>query len=165
MTTQVAQARRLSQQLKARYRYTSSPPCLPWAEKTRVSLQGWREGGQSWARGQPLGGLSCLVAAANGCGGRASASENVSCGHPRDSCSSDVVLLRRGESDAGLHFLVRDVRVQLDKALLVRLEVVVGAVVRLYVAVLRAEHVAALARHLHDAHLLRAMPALILVLL
>ena len=55
--------------------------------------------------------------------------------------------------------------VVLGDALLVLSEVVVGAVVRLGVAVLGAENECALARHLHHAYFLATVPAFIQVLL
>lgn len=56
-------------------------------------------------------------------------------------------------------------RVHACEALLVGLEVVIRAVVRLYMAVLGAEHVTALACDLNNSDFLRAEPALILVCL
>ena len=56
-----------------------------------------------------------------------------------------------------------DLRVETREALLVRFEMVIGAVVGLDVAMLGAEDVGALACHLDDSNFLLAMPALVLV--
>ena len=57
-------------------------------------------------------------------------------------------------SDSVDHLLVLNLRVQAGKALLVGLEVIIGAVVGLDMAMLGAEDVAALAGDLHNANFL-----------